>query len=574
MIRQLVCRGDAGVHIAIDQDPSPRGPKLVVAAMTYRHNGVVPGVDYAALEPGACSWNPGGFDGIKAEPGIVRFDISRIGSSYDPDPSSLTAWLKDPAHRWVFYVDDATNLAASHGAFGGGPFQAPAGSTTTTTTTANLTRDRLRCRGGSGLDFDRRGPEGSNLVAMRLNYRVARRAAGPYGAGLQAATCAWAEHIGQAAEPGRVDFTVARPAVDSIQAYLTDESHYWTFVVLVANPDSAIRHQAWTPQPRPVAATPQAPDISSGPVGSKPAGSSGTSFSYPGGSGGGGTYTPGGSGSTFDPSQIYDIRNVQVTAGLEGVAIRFEAAANISPTVTIATSAPTGSSPDLAFGGTPVRLAVSGTPIDAGRWRYSAAAPAPLARGTQYWFIADAPASGNARHNQATGQFRTLQQRVTLGINQIDLLSDGDSDSEGELYFTAESCPDVIRGRFAGTAANQLSWSEGRHQVGTELVMAPGYSAPDRIRVFLIGIEDDGWMYSPAASTTPSDGSKHCEGSTGTLEPKSTARAEWNAAILDLDLTQYPGAKATQTFVRRSQPLANGSKVAFEVRGYIVVTRE
>ena len=72
MIRQLVCRGDAGVHIAVDQDPSPRGPKLVVAAMTYRRTGVVPGVDYAALEPGACTWNPGGFDGIKAEPGIVR----------------------------------------------------------------------------------------------------------------------------------------------------------------------------------------------------------------------------------------------------------------------------------------------------------------------------------------------------------------------------------------------------------------------------------------------------------------------------------------------------------------------
>jgi hypothetical protein len=102
----------------------------------------------------------------------------------------------------------------------------------------------------------------------------------------------------------------------------------------------------------------------------------------------------------------------------------------------------------------------------------------------------------------------------------------------------------------------------------------PEQSAPDRMRLFLVGIEDDGWVYSPQAATTPADGSRHCEGSVGTLEPKSTDRAEWNAAILDLDLTQYPGAKATQTFVRRSQPLANGSKVAFEVRGYIIVTRE
>jgi hypothetical protein len=44
--------------------------------------------------------------------------------------------------------------------------------------------------------------------------------------------------------------------------------------------------------------------------------------------------------------------------------------------------------------------------------------------------------------------------------------------------------------------------------------------------------------------------------------------------VIDLDLTQYAGTTATQTFVRRSQPLREGSKVSFEVRGYITVTRE
>ena len=64
------------------------------------------------------------------------------------------------------------------------------------------------------------------------------------------------------------------------------------------------------------------------------------------------------------------------------------------------------------------------------------------------------------------------------------------------------------------------------------------------------------------------------ESNTGTLEPRETSKAEWNAAVLDLDLTQMPGTTATQTFIRRSQPLRNGSKVAFEVRGYYTVTRE
>jgi hypothetical protein len=43
---------------------------------------------------------------------------------------------------------------------------------------------------------------------------------------------------------------------------------------------------------------------------------------------------------------------------------------------------------------------------------------------------------------------------------------------------------------------------------------------------------------------------------------------------MDLDLSKYPGSKGRESFVRRSQPLRNGSKLAFEVRGYEEVTRE
>jgi hypothetical protein len=43
---------------------------------------------------------------------------------------------------------------------------------------------------------------------------------------------------------------------------------------------------------------------------------------------------------------------------------------------------------------------------------------------------------------------------------------------------------------------------------------------------------------------------------------------------MDVDLTRYPGASATETFVRRSKPLAGGARLMFEVRGYIKVERK
>jgi hypothetical protein len=43
---------------------------------------------------------------------------------------------------------------------------------------------------------------------------------------------------------------------------------------------------------------------------------------------------------------------------------------------------------------------------------------------------------------------------------------------------------------------------------------------------------------------------------------------------MDLDLSRYAGIKGEEPFVRRSQPLRNGSTLAFEVRGYVGVTRE
>ena len=605
--RQLVCRGGDGVQVTAQQDPSPRNPNLVAVSLPYRRNPKPAGLAYDQLEPGACSWNPLGDSNAPAEPGIVHFDLARTGSEYVPDATTFPLWLRDPRHYWVFYVDDLTNVSISHGAYGGG-FRAEVAlrDKPTRSRAASLRRERLRCRGGSGLAFQRGEREGANLVGMRLRYQVAFSAAGPVGKGLEPGTCAWADRTDAREEPGRIEFTTAGnaqlaqtrsgsavdrsptaaerwPDVHTIPAYMTDPAHYWTFAVSLANPDSALRHNAWLPSiSELVTSTPpsEAPTTVEGTAagagtgfgGAKPPAGTGTSVSLPGGSTVGDRYTPGSPSSTSDVLKVFDIRNVQVTSGLEGVSIRFEAAPNLAPTVTINTAAPTGASGSYRFDGQPLKLIVQGTPSGT-MWRYSAASNAPLARGTRYWFIADAPEGPNSRPNQATGEFRTLAQRVKVGISDITVISDGDPESPGDLWFTIRSCPDAIDGDLAGSRTERVQWSEGRHRIGAEVVSS-GASAPDRLRLFIVGVDDDEHLASSYGSSHPFFVWFHCNESGGSLEPRATSKAEWNAVVIDLDLRQYPGSNATQPFVRRSQPLGDGSKVAFEVHGAITVTRE
>ena len=174
-------------------------------------------------------------------------------------------------------------------------------------------------------------------------------------------------------------------------------------------------------------------------------------------------------------------------------------------------------------------------------------------------------------------EFRTLTQRVTVTINEIYVVSDGDSDSNGDLWFYAESCPLVLTGDIAGSVHSPVQWSEGRHAVNMDLVSranADGYripSDPDRLRLLLIGVDDD--MEEPVDFGGSTGPRVNCE-TGGNVEPGSSARADWNAVVMDLDLSRYPGNKGGEPFVRRSLPLRNGSTLAFEVRGYVGVTRE
>jgi len=611
-LRQLVCRGNAGTHIVVEQKPSPRSSAYVAVVLAYRRNPAPAGGGFETLEPGACSWTQFADASIPQEPGVVHFDLDPVGSEFIADPESMQAWMADPAHYWSFFVDDKSNVSISHGPYKAQFRSSPAPRDPPKKSSAgSLRREQLRCRGGNGHDFAQAKRLGPNQVALRLTYPIARTSAGRLGRGLEPGQCAWDDRTDARAEPGRILFvtpgnaqlkqqqsgsevdrspTAAErwPDAHTIPAYLSDSTHYWTFTVSLANPDSALNHRFWKPladavtSPPPVATAPTgavptvegtaAGDNTPG-VGAKPPAGTGTRVSLPGGSTVGERYNPGTS-TTFDPTEVFDISNLQVRTGLEGASILFDAAPNLAPVVTVSTTAPSGSAGSYSFSGQPLRLTVQGTPIAGGRWHYTAASATPLARGTQYWFIADAPAGANSRPNQATGEFRTLRQRFTLGISHIDVISDGDNDSPGDLWFRVVSCPNEIDQDIVGDHKTAVEWSEGRHAIGAVLETDAATSVPDRIRIFIVGNDDDGWLLSSFGASSPYYQFWHCdEQRPGILEPYSTSKAEWNAAVLDLDLSKMAGG-ASQTFIKRSQPLRDGSKVAFEVRGYYTVTRE
>jgi hypothetical protein len=132
-MRQLVCRGKPGIDLRREQEPGARDSGLVTMGLHYERSTRAPGPEYEHLEPGTCTWNPAGSTDVPPEPGVVYFDLPREaqpwsaagerqldttinGAANFPDVHSLGRYLADPAHYWVFYVDDVTNVSVSFGA--------------------------------------------------------------------------------------------------------------------------------------------------------------------------------------------------------------------------------------------------------------------------------------------------------------------------------------------------------------------------------------------------------------------------------------------------------------------------
>jgi hypothetical protein len=268
-VRQLVCRGTPSLQLT--RRPDFDHLKEVAIVMTYSKNPRPAGLEYQQLDPGACTWNPVADPASTHEPGLLQFYLAREGSAWIPDTVTFRTYLSDPSHYWVFYVNDLTYIAYSHGAFGGQFYVAERrGNQARTSLATALRREELRCRGGAGLAFARGQTVGDNLVRMTLAYAVAGAAAGDDGRGLGAGTCAWVNRDDARREPGRVAFiTPANAQLRQIQSgspvdrsttaaehfadaltippYMADPRHYWSFMVSLADPDSARSHAVWKP---------------------------------------------------------------------------------------------------------------------------------------------------------------------------------------------------------------------------------------------------------------------------------------------------------------------------------------
>ncbi len=585
-LRELVCRGVAGAQIVTEQNPSPRSPNQVAVKLAYRRNSKPAGSAYDQLEPGACSWNPVGEANIPAEPGVVHFDLDPQGSAAVPNPATLSTYLGDPRRYWLFYVDDATNISISHGAYGGEfrvlePPKPPSATA--------LRRERLRCRGGGGLTFTRGARQGGNVLGMRLDYKVAASAAGPVGKGLEPGTCAWADRTDAKMESGRIRFATAGnaqlkqvqsgsvvdttataaerwPDVHTIPAYLKDPAHYWSFAVSLASPDTALRHGAWKPfVPDLVPSTP-APNAPTTVSGGQSDGvydtydpSRSTTSSLP-------TLAGGGRREDADPTSnigsTWHLHDVLPSTLLESAAIRFVARPGASPTVRLSQQPPVPEAGTgfQTFRGTPIQMNVYEKP-DGVSSAYTAS-QYPLERGTVYHYIIDVPGDGNRiPREQSVGQVRTWQQTAQVVFTEIQMVSDGDSDGAGELMFNF-TAGDGHR-TLGQDDGPPLEWDDGtRHAINVPIT---GLSA-DRLKICVSGFDEDRPVGNAPAPSDPC--TEPIVGVGGGYN------YEWNTARTEVDLTQHPGPSASIPLYFRSGPLNGGSKVMFDVRGYVSVTRQ
>jgi len=575
-LRELVCRGRQGLHLASRPDSS--STRDVVATLAYSRDPRPAGDDYQQLEPGACSWNRLGDASLPPEPGQVHFTLAREGSAWVPDPKTLTIWLNDPQHYWRFFVNDLTNIALSHGAvrdrFWAGDVK---GKTSRTSDAAGVLRTvELRCRGGSGLGVSRGANAGDNLIAMTLRYAVSPNPPGETGRGLSAGTCAWVDRGGVRSEPGRITFTTAGnaqlkqaqsgsavdrsptaaarwPDAHTIPVYLSDPSRFWTFTVVVADPDSARTHGPWKPSVTDAIAGNVA-DAS--PVRSFPQSSLA------------GERTPGSDRLSYDAEAIHAIK---VTPGVTSVEMRFKGPAT-QPLVQISRSAPLREPSTGRWMLPPDRQSLRVAGSSGGGLRdYSAVNAASLTRNTEYHYLINAP-QGSSRplggrrlpdpEHQAIGTFRTLRTNVKVRIIKVHVIADSDDDSSGELAFTF-----AVNG---GEAQFEAGTGLAEVSPGSLLDMESGATkwfanaltvddAPDHLRIQATGFDNDG-----AFSSGKYDAS-------WTATAGGDGGGDWNHARAEYHLDQYLERAFEFPFKMRTGP---GSTLQFEVEGRVSVTRE
>jgi hypothetical protein len=271
-------------------------------------------------------------------------------------------------------------------------------------------------------------------------------------------------------------------------------------------------------------------------------------------------YRPG-TANTAGTSQVvtlFDIRNVTVTPELETVTIRFEAAANSNPIVSI-TPASVGAT---------MTLTVAASPGAAGMMRFVATPATKLPRGRSYNYGILAAATGTARQNNVSGTFKTLSQRMTIHITEINVINDGDSGTNGDLIFRFRPCTRALPYfRLTANDGEPLSWGDGPQWVRIDLESTA--EVPDQVLVVVDAEEDDVDLARFGRQLPPSISCARPN-----RPPGKNGDYEWNSTLLGVDLTKYPGPTNGATFVRRSQPPCCGTQLEFEIKGNWEVTRQ
>jgi hypothetical protein len=260
---------------------------------------------------------------------------------------------------------------------------------------------------------------------------------------------------------------------------------------------------------------------------------------------------------------MWRLRDVITSTMLETAAIRFVTRSEAAATVRLTKESPVSESGTefKTFPGAPLQLYVHET-RDALASSYTAAPRVPLERNTWYHYIIDVPGDGGRiPRQQYVGAVRTLRQTAEIWFTEIQIVSDGDPDGPGELefIFNAED-----RWRTIGPDDGaELNWSDGSRN---PIKVALGGFTADRIGICVSGFDDD---RSTSSALPPGDPCRESITPVG-----ANHNYEWNTARTQVDLTQHPGASANIPLYFRSRPLGSGSKLMFDVRGYVSVRRE
>jgi len=465
----------------------------------------------------------------------------------------------------------------------------------------------LYCRGG-GLTFRvhaNPSPREAGEVTLEMPVRPSPAEAGLEGRGLAPGTCAWALRDGMAPEP-RVLFVDVPAASDpppgtdldaavrswpnaqNVQAYLADPSNFWQFAVDAGAHSPVVpsyQHYPWAGVPGTVGAYAAAPaDTLPRATGDRP---------RP-------TERTGARVDTFDPSRAPTpvnpiseatrdrtlLRDVRVEVIDRNVIITFKARQNARPFVRLRN--PQGearvwhiNTGNVARGEYRFDLAQYN-----GQGHREAPRPWELQRGATYAYEITVPAGDGVQAQTRIGTFQTWGQTVTVQITELTILDDSDDSGSGELLFdvdvvrsptaqermntgTAYTRIGTLRGGLAGGYTNRVSWSSGHRQVFQPPAEIVVEHAPAQFRIVVGGDEDD----DDLACNDP-HGSLLNEMTSANPTPSTNCARERNFAVYEVDLSAHPGAEARIPFYAHSMIGHGGVALAFEVRGYILVTRQ